>query len=184
MILHHCRIKKKINRIKKSIKKQTSGSKFQGRWRAAQAGFSLWVFGGVQVGLGGTISSSFHWFQRRGEGPRSVAVCGRSSMTAPQKGAPEGRGLEQRISSTRCVSSRLICHPLNLDCSSTGSISHIARTSAGTSNRSRRRRRTRDLAAESAGGGVGGDVTLDPLVLALLVSTTRQSTLHYLHLQR
>ncbi len=56
----------------------------------------------------------------------SVTVCGCSSVAAPQKGARGGwRG---RISPMRCVSSMLICHPLNLYCSSTGSISHIART--------------------------------------------------------
>lgn len=42
------------------------------------------------------------------------------------KGSPGGGG--GRISPKRCVSSMLICHPLNLYCSSTGSISHIART--------------------------------------------------------
>lgn len=68
------------------------------------------------------------------------------SVIAPQKGAPERRGLEERISSTRCVSSVLICHPLNLYCSSTGSISHIARTSASNGSR---RRRTRDFTAET-----------------------------------
>lgn len=83
----------------------------------------LW---GLQTVLGGTISSSSHLLHRWRVQPGSVTVCGCSSMTAPQKGAPERRGLEERISSTRCVSSTLICHPLNLYCSSTGSISHIA----------------------------------------------------------
>lgn len=55
--------------------------------------------------------------------PPSVTVCGCFSVAAPQKGAPGGGGV--RISPTRCVSSMLICHPLNLYCSSIGSISHI-----------------------------------------------------------
>lgn len=42
------------------------------------------------------------------------------------KGSPGGEERGERISPTRCVSSMLICHPLNLYCSSTGSISHIA----------------------------------------------------------
>lgn len=128
--------------------------------------------GVVQMVLGGTTSSSFHrWCVR----PGSVSVCGCSSMTAPQKGAPEGRGLEERISSTRCVSSMLICHPLNLYCSSTGSISHIARTSASTSKRRRGRRGSgRTDLLELLGSR---DVTLDPPVLELLVSTTHPSTL-------
>lgn len=67
----------------------------------------------------------------------SVTVCGCSSVASLQKGGPGrgGRG-EDRISPTRCVSTMLICHPLNLYCSSTGSISHIAKTLVWTWNKS------------------------------------------------
>lgn len=131
MILHHYCIKntKKVyqKKKKKTIKKtgwtKVPSLKKQLRrtlWRGGSGRIVL-----VQVGLGGTISS--HSVHRRRVGPGSAAVCGGSSMTAPQKGAPEGRGLQGRISSTRCVSSMLICHPLNLYCSSAGSVSHIAK---------------------------------------------------------
>lgn len=150
--------------------------------REVQAEFSVWSSRAFRWFLGGTISSSSHLFHRQRVRLGSVTFCGCSSMTAPQKGAPERRGLEERISSTRCVSSMLICHPLNLYCSSTGSISHIARTLAGTSNRSRRRR-TQDLAAEAAGEqrcnlrppGAGAPGIHHPSVSA---------PLQYLHLQR
>lgn len=81
----------------------------------------------VQMGWGPATSLSSHLLHRSSLRPSgSVNVCGCSSVAAPQKGARGGG--EGRISPTRCVSSMLLCHPLNLYCSSTGSISHIART--------------------------------------------------------
>jgi len=61
-------------------------------------------------------------------------LCGRRGLSL-SVGSPrqqvlkrEPGGWRGRIIPKRCVSSMLICHPLNLYCSSTGSISHIART--------------------------------------------------------
>ena len=74
----------------------------------------------------------------------SVAVCGRSAVAAPQKGGRGGGG-EGRIIPARCVSSVLICHPLNLYRSSTGSISHIGGTFAGTQEATLTRPRLEEL---------------------------------------
>lgn len=92
----------------------------------------------MQMGWGPAMSSSSHLLHVNRLrvsslwASGSVTVCGRSSVAAPQKGARGWGGWRVEgvgwISPTRCVSSMLICHPLNLYCSSTGSISHIART--------------------------------------------------------
>lgn len=81
----------------------------------------------VQMGWGPAISS--HLLHNLRVLPPAVGVrhclwvlLGGSSS----KGIPGGG--EGRISPTRCVSSTLLCHPLNLYCSSTGSIRHIVRT--------------------------------------------------------
>lgn len=83
----------------------------------------------VQMGWGPAMSSTSHLLHNLRVLPPAVGVrhclwvlLGGSSS----KGSPGGG--EGRISPTRCVSSTLLCHPLNLYCSSTGSISHIART--------------------------------------------------------
>lgn len=84
----------------------------------------------IQMGLGPAMKLTLVASQQV-----ACALTGRQgpslSVGAPPwqllKREPRG-GVEGRISPKRCVSSMLICHTLNLYCSSTGSISHIART--------------------------------------------------------
>lgn len=78
----------------------------------------------MQMGWGPVMSSSSHLLQvnRLCVLPLSLSVG--TSRWQLLKREPRGGG-GVRISPTRCVSSMLICHPLNLYCSSTGSISHI-----------------------------------------------------------
>lgn len=128
---------------------------------------SLWFLCGRSTGC------------RRGP---SLSV-GASPGAVPQKGAQGGRGRvvvvvrgwrcwRKRISPTRCVSSRSIWHPLNLYCSSTGSIGRIDGALALLRQVCEREKREKQQQRRRLKLSVRRDVTLDrvPMRLRLLVS--------------
>lgn len=88
-------------------------------WRCRWAGVLPWAPAHTCFTSTGCVSSLWP--------PGSVTVCGCFLGGSSSKGSTGG-GCRGRISPTCCVSSMLLCHPFNLYCSSTGSISHIART--------------------------------------------------------